>query len=64
MNGMRMANKQIHDLLCSKKCACGKVCYAHPDMPQLEHKCKDCLIRDHELIEEDVGFIKGFKDFF
>ena len=56
-----MANEQIHELFCSKKCACGKECYAHPDMPNTEHKCKDCLIRDKELIEGDVGFVQGMK---
>ena len=59
--GGRMADKQMHDLLCSKKCGCGKECYAHPDMPNTEHKCKDCLIRDNELIEDDVGFVQGLK---
>ena len=56
-----MANEQIHDLFCSKKCGCGKECYAHPDMPNTDHKCKGCLIRDNELIEEDVGFVQGLK---
>lgn len=51
----------MHDLLCKERCSCGKICYSHPDMSNREHKCKDCLIFDNELIEEDIGFSDGIK---
>ena len=55
---------KIHDLLCKELCGCGKVCYSHPDMPTKEHKCKDCLVKDEEIIEENLGFIEGLKSLF